>query len=405
MEFRVPQEIAWRSGVYKITNTVNGKFYIGSAVKFKKRFRDHTRELMAEIHDNEHLIRSYKKYGGDKFTFECLEVVDKKENLIPREQFYIDSMMACDLDIGYNICPTAGSTLGLKRTQESKDNMSRVHGRKVYQWCVEDGSLLGEYESIGFAEQATGLSRNGIRLAAMGYTKKNKYFDFIWTYEDKEAKTTSSKGRKISDEFKDYLSEVRGTKIFQKNMDGTIISEYKNARFAEAETGIKSGQIRLACRKGIAKHGYMWEYAEPVKNGGKTGKNAVRFGANLSIDQLIEISRKSGPVIQYDLDMNIIKEHQSLIEAHISTGISKLHLKECCMYNKHNYGGFIFRLKNGVSGKDKYKKFFMFNDDLEEIEIFDSIYLACEKYGLLTASIYQAIRKNFKCGGFYWKSE
>lgn len=103
-----------KSGIYKITNTLNGKIYIGSAVCFYKRKISHFDALRKNKHHSILLQRSFNKYGESNFTFKILELVEDKTRLIPREQFYLDLLKP-----EYNICKVAGSTLGLKKTQES----------------------------------------------------------------------------------------------------------------------------------------------------------------------------------------------------------------------------------------------------------------------------------------------
>ena len=80
-----------KSGVYKLTNTTNGRVYIGSAKRFKERGRSHERELIAGKHGNQYLQNDFNKCGTDSFILEVLEVVEgTKEERVAREQFYID---------------------------------------------------------------------------------------------------------------------------------------------------------------------------------------------------------------------------------------------------------------------------------------------------------------------------
>lgn len=113
-----------KSGIYKILNTANGKFYIGSAVDIKQRWRQHRSSLNLGYHDNSLLQRSWKKYGEDKFTFEVLEYVSDVNLLISIEQNWMDKSNACDKSIGFNICKIAGSRLGFKSTEETKLKIS-----------------------------------------------------------------------------------------------------------------------------------------------------------------------------------------------------------------------------------------------------------------------------------------
>ena len=118
-------------GIYKITNTVTGKFYIGSAVNIKQRWSVHRCQLSANTHRNRHLQNSWNKHGEDSFTFEVLECCEK-ERLIEREQFYIDNEKPA-----YNISPTAGNSLGVKRTDETKRKMSEAKMGNQYRLGVK----------------------------------------------------------------------------------------------------------------------------------------------------------------------------------------------------------------------------------------------------------------------------
>lgn len=66
-----------KSGVYKITNIKNGKFYIGSSIDINTRWRRHKSDLRNENHPNLYLQRAWNKYGERYFIFElCLETND-----------------------------------------------------------------------------------------------------------------------------------------------------------------------------------------------------------------------------------------------------------------------------------------------------------------------------------------
>ena len=92
-----------KSGVYKITNTTNGKFYIGSSKDIEQRFDEHKRKLKNNNHVNPILQNSWNYYGEDKFTFEVLE---ECENCAEREQYYLDTFQPYK-GTGYNINPMA----------------------------------------------------------------------------------------------------------------------------------------------------------------------------------------------------------------------------------------------------------------------------------------------------------
>jgi group I intron endonuclease len=116
-------------GVYKITCKGNNECYVGSTMWIKKRINEHLWRLRSKKHKN-YIQNSYDKYGEETFEF-CvllyLEDATCKEELFSHEQYYIDT-----LDPKFNTCKIAGSTLGMKLSQDVKDRISNAHkGKKL----------------------------------------------------------------------------------------------------------------------------------------------------------------------------------------------------------------------------------------------------------------------------------
>lgn len=107
------------SGIYSISLD-DGRCYIGSAVDYRKRWKIHKHSLKKGNHHSAKLQHAWNKYGEDRFTFRMIEncEVDK---LIDREQFWIDS-----LNPFFNIARIAGSSLGVKHTEETRKKLSKI---------------------------------------------------------------------------------------------------------------------------------------------------------------------------------------------------------------------------------------------------------------------------------------
>ena len=75
--------------IYKITNTINGKCYIGSSKNFKKRKQRHLKDLRKNEHHCIYLQRSFNKYDEKNFIF---DIIEETHNLFEREQFWINSL-------------------------------------------------------------------------------------------------------------------------------------------------------------------------------------------------------------------------------------------------------------------------------------------------------------------------
>jgi group I intron endonuclease len=77
-------------GVYKITNTVDGKVYIGSTTtNADYRWSTHRSALRTGKHYNRHLQNAWNKYGESAFTFEVVEEGVTKEEIRNKERSWI----------------------------------------------------------------------------------------------------------------------------------------------------------------------------------------------------------------------------------------------------------------------------------------------------------------------------
>lgn len=112
------------SGVYKITNIINDKFYYGSTKNFNKRWQKHRNDLNKKNHSCHHLQNAWNIHGASAFIFEIIEICEPiKEELLKREQVYLDNYWDNNNNC-YNLKRTASSNLGYKASAETKRKMS-----------------------------------------------------------------------------------------------------------------------------------------------------------------------------------------------------------------------------------------------------------------------------------------
>jgi group I intron endonuclease len=163
------------SGIYRIRNLNTGKGYVGSAKKFNARWNEHKRQLRGNFHHSILLQRSWNKYGQNAFVFEILEVVKNptKKKLEEREQYWIDLLDVTNPAKGYNIAPKAGTSLGIKRSEETKLRNSLGHkglpawNKDSWKTKVSEEELIICYKdgnSMGDCRKKFGISLDTIRL-------------------------------------------------------------------------------------------------------------------------------------------------------------------------------------------------------------------------------------------------
>lgn len=110
------------SGIYIIKNTINNKVYIGSAKCLYSRIKDHLKRLKSNSHRNNYLQNHYNKYNNSiYFDVICICRIDE---LLEKEQFYIDLFQSYKRKKGFNINPTASNRLGAKHSEKTKKEYS-----------------------------------------------------------------------------------------------------------------------------------------------------------------------------------------------------------------------------------------------------------------------------------------
>ena len=222
------------TGIYLITNMVNGKIYVGQAMDIEDRWANHRAGLNGGYHVNKHLQRAWDKYGADSFSFtvltECAE-----EQLNTMEEYFIFCLDSYDSRVGYNKNYGGG---GGRPTEETKKKIGEFHKGKTL--SAETKRKLSEFHK-------------GKTLSA----------------ETKRKLSESNKGKTLSAETKRKLSESqKNDKKKSKTVIGIhkvtgLIVEYPSTREARRQTGIDNSYIAHCC-KGKAKSagGYTWMYAE-----------------------------------------------------------------------------------------------------------------------------------------------
>lgn len=161
--------------IYKITNKINNKLYIGQTKKdsIEKRFQTHIRASRQELNGKRKLTFFHFaliEYGSENFIIEALEECDDSI-LDEREKYWIEYYSSY-MPNGYNM--TLGGQ-GLKETNLISQS------KPVYQYSIE-GDFIGQYKDSVEASKNVAVSSGSIRSACLGKCKTAGGFKWFREY-------------------------------------------------------------------------------------------------------------------------------------------------------------------------------------------------------------------------------
>ena len=122
--------------VYKITNKITGKVYIGITNQGAgARYRHHWYE--ARIGEPAPIHRSMAKYGEENFTLEIIDFADTYKELKEKEKYWIKQYDSMNREKGYNLTEGGDGTFGRLHSEETKEKMrQKAIGRKASEETV-----------------------------------------------------------------------------------------------------------------------------------------------------------------------------------------------------------------------------------------------------------------------------
>lgn len=130
MQYNLTKEEQISKGIYKITNLINGDFYIGSTLRtfhvryanYKSSYKRYKEGFVRAFHP--YLFNAFDKYGHENFEYSVVEVsTEDKNSILLREEYFIAILKPV-----YNICkrPSRGGSpnSGRKLSKEWKQKIA-----------------------------------------------------------------------------------------------------------------------------------------------------------------------------------------------------------------------------------------------------------------------------------------
>ena len=236
--------------IYKITNLVNGKIYIGQTRNsLEHRWKEHIWHYNPSM-----LIRkAIKKYGKNSFSIEKIAEANSRAELDMLEKHHIKEAPSLS-PIGYNI--KEGGEGGGLLSKEGKALLSLAHSCEftpVVQ-LTREFKLIKKFAAMNDAGRDLNVSVGHISKCCRGLKNYKTVGGFVWLYEKDFESGNFNTDIKIYD---------HGVHIsMMKN--GIVLKTFQSATQASRETGIHRPSILKCCNKEKFRHqagGYEWRYA------------------------------------------------------------------------------------------------------------------------------------------------
>lgn len=308
-------------GIYCITNTLNGKQYVGQSVDIYERWHGHMSSAISKDDDHTYIHRAMKKYGRENFKLEILEECSPEE-LNERQIYYISKLGT--YGNGYNISPGGENGVWNEQYLEEYRNIRIKNGtvEELFQIDMQ-GNIVHIWPDIRAAVEALGVTYSVIYNAAVRRKYHRTAYGYIWRLRSDYEKNGAD-----LDEAK---RKTKAKPIIRISKDGEL-KHYSCSTQASTEIQKCSPEKICACAGGWIKtyRGYVWVYE-------------CDYDPNEDYSIRFYVPSRWKAVEQLDENDNVIKTYPGIVIAVKETGISSNRIIECAKGKRETAGGFKWR--------------------------------------------------------------
>ena len=184
-------------GVYKIYNTLSGRYYIGYSTNINRRFTIHRSKLKQNCHDNIFLQRAYNLDGEDKINYNIIHICNKEDEAKEIELEYLSDLSIRNIIYNLNYNNSGGDLLTNHPDKEKiREKIVNSHKETLSKMTLEERKE--KYGKFG--------ENNGMYGKTHTEEVRKKISDI------NKGRVSHNKGKKASDETRQKLSEFRKNK-------------------------------------------------------------------------------------------------------------------------------------------------------------------------------------------------
>lgn len=240
--------------IYKATNKINGKCYIGRTVKkFEKRKSEHLQESKMD-RKNSHFYNAINKYGWDNFDWEIIEECNDENLLREKEIYHIDKNKSNNRTYGYNKLDGGPGRSGYKQSENCKKRMREnnpMFDKSVSQKVTNTKKMNGDWDNFKWKDRYNPEREKELRNWHSNYMKKNNPM-YNPEVVEKVKRTREKNKEKISN------SISRNWLVIDKDGNESIIKNMKkfckennlsNSSMSQVASGKKEHHKGYRCKK------------------------------------------------------------------------------------------------------------------------------------------------------------
>jgi len=256
--------------IYKVTNKVNNKIYIGQTVQ-SLNSRRWSHESKARLGKTRMVLpKAISKYGEDNFAWDIIEYCDSKKELNEMEFHYIKQYSSIAPN-GYNLTLGGEGCEGFKHSEESKKTMNNFKiGTKLSKKSIDKRSLLQSYDweiitPDGETKIIRNLSKfcNDNNLNAQGMYRTSRG-DRKYYKKYKCRKLTINSNKISSESTKIKISAAnKGRKLTPEQLKQRVKSEWEIIYPDNSKKIIVN--LKKFCGKNDMCYGYMLKVANGIR--------------------------------------------------------------------------------------------------------------------------------------------
>ena len=168
-------------GVYKITNTITGDFYIGSSKDVKQRLACHKCKSTWNEQPNNSLYKDMQKYGLENFVFEVLVEVEP-DSLKEAEQRFIETLKPTYNNYrakGLNVARYKEYNKEYQQSDKYKETHRKANNKYYNQLCFYNGETI-TLSTLRMRFKSQGIDH--YTAEAKKYLKNNNPIEFYDVY-------------------------------------------------------------------------------------------------------------------------------------------------------------------------------------------------------------------------------